>query len=81
MKSKVIRVYGEDTEVAQYSIDPGVNYTLARLSINEAVAIRTLLRLLKEDVAAGKKTYILTPTEIDNLETKLKQYVSYEPQN
>jgi hypothetical protein len=81
MQSKVIRVYGDDTAIGQYSIDPGISYSLLCMSINEAVAIKALVRQLKDQVAAGKNTYLLTPTEIDNLETKLKQYVSYEPQN
>lgn len=81
MKSKTVRIFGEDSAVEQYSQKPGVSITVVALDITEAVAIRVLVNRFRAELAEGRSTHLMTAAEAEALDNKLKKYVSYEPLN
>lgn len=81
MKSKTVRMYGDDSAIEQYSQEPGVSITVVALNINEAAAIKVLVNRLRAELAEGRSTHLMTVAEAEALDNKLKKYVSYEPLN
>ena len=78
MKSKNVRIFGDNTAVDLFNERSGVNYTISVLDIEQRAFIKFVL---SQSIKNNTYTHIMSNDDQQKLIDKLNQFLGYEPSN